>query len=275
MANLSLALEAQKKIEREEKEKDKKPRVIADPHCTVDQISIAILGLLAHNKTQDLWRLISPPQSMVNVNWQTPVNPEWVVKLAPFAYDLFVFAKNTKLAPTKVKKALAALHSQRNLTIPSHLGLVDDALDHIGLSLRTGLAMFRSLKESPSLKTKVFRVLTNHEQQMVDLTLDRVVLEWIGGDSQEGAAAQPESLPEPLPLQDKKAESATAMPDFAKGLSLEDKKPQTAALSRQNAQDFPEALCEVPRIFAHILGPAKTEKGEEEILQAANNFVAS
>ena len=70
---------------------------------------------------------------------------------------VFPFAKNTKLAPTKVKKALAALHSQRNLTLPSHLGQVDDALDHIGL-------------EFPSLKAKVFRVLTNHEQQMVDLT---------------------------------------------------------------------------------------------------------
>ena len=54
---------------------------------------------------------------------------------------------------------------------------------------------------------------------MVDLTLDRVVLEWTGDDSQEGAAAQPEANVACLPLQNNEAGSST-VPDFAKGLCL-------------------------------------------------------
>ena len=97
---------------------------------------------------------------LINVTWQSPVNPEWVAKLAGIAFEIFDFAKSTKIQGVRVKKALAALHDQRNLTLPQHLGQKDDAMDQIDLKLRVGLNMFRELKQSSTLRNRVFRNLT-------------------------------------------------------------------------------------------------------------------
>ena len=100
--------------------------------------------------------MICTPQGVINVTWQSPVNPEWVVKLSGLAFDIFDFAKNTKLLAARVKKALVALRDQRNLTLPQYLGQKGDAMDQIDLKLRIGLNMFRELKQSATVRSRVF-----------------------------------------------------------------------------------------------------------------------
>ena len=140
MAGLAAAVEMQKKLlqeQRAEAAKDKK-RFVADPCIAVNDICKSLQCFMQHHKCNDLWRLICPPQSLINVCWQTPVNPEWVVKLSGLAFDIFDFAKNTKLQSVRVKMALQALLEQKNITLPDHLGQKEDAMDSIDLKLRIG-----------------------------------------------------------------------------------------------------------------------------------------
>ena len=158
MATLAAALEMRKKLVQEQKAEAAKERRrnIADPSISVNDICNTLDAFMKHHKCDDLWRLICTPQGVINVTWQSPVNPEWVVKLSGLAFDIFDFAKNTKLLAARVKKALVALRDQRNLTLPQYLGQKDDAMDQIDLKLRIGLNMFRELKQSATVRSRVF-----------------------------------------------------------------------------------------------------------------------
>ena len=111
MAGLAAAVEMQKKLlqeQRAEAAKDKK-RFVADPCIAVNDICKSLQCFMQHHKCNDLWRLICPPQSLINVCWQTPVNPEWVVKLSGLAFDIFDFAKKYEVTICACQKGFASL----------------------------------------------------------------------------------------------------------------------------------------------------------------------
>ena len=101
MVSLAAALDMKKLLQEQKAEaaKDRK-RNVADPSISVDQICTSFESFMKHHKCNDLWRLICPPQGLINVTWQSPVNPEWVAKLTGLAFEIFDFAKNTKVCAT-------------------------------------------------------------------------------------------------------------------------------------------------------------------------------
>ena len=279
MASLAAAVEMRKKMLQEQKAEaaKEKKRNVADPAISVDQICKTFDAFMKHSKCDDLWRLVCPPQGVINVTWQSPVNPEWVVKLTGIAFDIFEYAKNTKLLGARVKKALVALHDQRNLTLPQHLGQKDDAMDNIDLKLRIGLNMFRELKQSSTLRSRVFRVLTCDEQTKVQMCLDKIILE----DSVEGGGDQcttsPAALHE-LPAPQVETPETSLVP-------VQNEAKQSLRRSLQFSPSSLGKIEELPAIFGKILA-GKCSTGIQEkmpaqaltdadILQAAMDFVPS
>ena len=277
MAGLAAAVGMQKKLlqeQRAEAAKDKK-RFVADPCIAVNDICKSLQCFMQHHKCNDLWRLICPPQSLINVCWQTPVNPEWVVKLSGLAFDIFDFAKNTKLQSVRVKKALQALLEQKNITLPDHLGQKEDAMDSIDLKLRIGLNMYRELKKSSTLRSRVFRVLTCDEQTRIQMCLDKIIMDLdTQADTETVVASPPSLLALPAPVE--------ATPD--KSLVAVSTEPMHSF--RRSLQFSPSSLqiSETPAIFGQILGakssveePAEVAKAkaltDEDILQGALEFV--
>ena len=111
MAGLAAALEMKKKLLQEQKAEAAKhgKRNVADPSISVNDISNTLDAFMKHHRCEDLWRLISPPQGMINVTWQSPVNPEWVVKLSGLAYDIFEYAKKHETFGSTCKEGLGWL----------------------------------------------------------------------------------------------------------------------------------------------------------------------
>ena len=142
------------------------------------------------------------------MTWQTPVNGSWLSKVAGLLYDLVGLAPNTKLLSSKVVKALRVLLERKQLELRPRQGSTQDILDRIDLTLRILLTMVRTLKTSPSTKTKVYRSLSIQEQQEVDMILEKVCLpaEFVsqGFDPEEGdqhvkVPVDPEGLQLALP----------------------------------------------------------------------------
>ena len=187
MASLAAALvERQKVAALERAERAQRVRLVADPLVTVQDLHRVLGHYLDFKKCSDLWSLISPPPGgPISVTWQTPVNGSWLSKVAGLLYGLVA-----KLLSSKVVKALRVLLERKQLELRPRQGSTQDILDRIDLTLRILLTMVRTLKTSPSTKTKVYRSLSIQEQQEVDMILEKVCLpaEFVsqGFDPEEG-----------------------------------------------------------------------------------------
>ena len=272
MATLQAAWDVKKAEMTAEKEgiQRQRPRNVADPSISVEQLSKTLEGYMRHSKCSDLWRLVCPPPSLPALHWHSPVNAEWVVKLCPLAFDVFGFAKNTKVQSVRLRKALADLHEQRVMELPHGLGSKDDCLDRMDLTLRIGFTQFATLKKNPNLRTKVERCLTREEQFKLDLVLEKVYM-------------PVEDCPEQLAICD--------VPRGGKEKEPEPKAKQT--MLRRSFQFSASALLhvsevpEMPDIFKKILkrdsvpevvpkspSPAFASfRSEEDLLQCAMAFV--
>lgn len=196
MAALQAILEEKKKAQASCRQNLSRFRLVADPCITVDQLQCCFESYMRHKQCSDFMRLVSPPPSVATISWQSPPCPEWLVKIAVLAYDVFAFAENTKLQSVKVKRALNALYLNRQLSYSQNLGSPESAFDRIDLTLRIGLNQFRELKVKETLKSRVFRSLPRDDQIQLEIVLDKVVLpkdaygpSFQDGDSQEMEAA--------------------------------------------------------------------------------------
>lgn len=178
MASLAAAFNARQEAIKEERSKREQARfrLACDPFVSVTQIQNALEGYMRFKNTTDLWSLISPPPNHISVKWQSPPSPEWMIKVSGLAYEILAFAGNTKLASTKVRKALCALYQGRSLSLPQNLGKPDDAIDRIDISLRIVMNQFREVKIKEDVKAKVMRCLPRDKQVQLELVLARVNL---------------------------------------------------------------------------------------------------
>ena len=273
MASLQAAWDVKRAELAAEKEVAQKLRVrnVADPAISVQQIVKTVDAFMFHNKCSDLWRLISPPPSLPVCTWQSPVNAEWLVKLAPLAFEVFHFAQNTKLQGTRVRKALATLYAQRTLELPDRLGSKDDVVDKLDLTLRIGFQQFLVVKRNASLKSKIFRSLNQEEQFKMEMVLERIVL--AEEDKQESF---PTCDKTPLAICDQKDENAEIHePKDEKAM---EKKPYLRRSFQFSAKSL-EEITKVPDIFNKILLRNKeptlalVPASEEDLLMDAMAFV--
>ena len=177
-------------------------RLIADPYISVEQIQGTLESYTWFHKCSDLWRLICPPAAMSACAWQTPPNSEWMAKCWGLVFEMLAICPNTKLASTKVKKALASMHFNKALYLSPNLGKPDDALDKLDLTMRILLNMFREVKVKDSLRDKIFRNLSKDEKIKMQMALEKVVLpkECYGVDTMDSQETEEDASAQRLAL---------------------------------------------------------------------------
>jgi len=83
---------------------------------SVGQLQNTFEQFMRYRKSTDFWELVAPPASLTIANWQTPPNPQWIVKTMNLLYDILEFAPNTKLQATKFTKLCIICSSTRACT---------------------------------------------------------------------------------------------------------------------------------------------------------------
>eukprot|EP00438_Fugacium_kawagutii_P028813 Skav222869 [mRNA] locus=scaffold2201:367669:368988:+ [translate_table: standard] len=276
-----------------------KLRNVADPLISVEQIQSAFSGFMSHKKSNDLWRLVSPPASLSQVTWQSPPSGPWMIKVAHLAFDIFQFAPNTKLLGVKVKQALHALLLQKNLSLPQNMGSTETVLDKIDLCLRIVLNQFKETKLKPNWKSKLYRSMPRDDQIILDMVLEKIQLPQDGfsgsSGSQMGSLQGEEDLggsldlvplpaPEPLlALQDGSPESSTTQAPLKRLKNLVPEAvdqvmgeaPKIFDKILKGTSQFFKQLSVAPAVPAASVPKSKAGTGfdsDEELLQAAQQF---
>ena len=167
--------------------KDVSKRVLVDPFISVDQIQTALEALVKHKKDTDLYRHIGAPTSCVSVNWQTPPHGEWMLKCCGLVWDFLSFCPNTKLASSKVRKALQQMCVNKSLSLPPYLGKPEEAIDRIDLGIRLVMNMFREVATKSTLKMRMLRSMSREDGLRLEMVLQKVHIPSgsMGFDSQE------------------------------------------------------------------------------------------
>ena len=151
-----------------------------------------------------------PPQGPVSFGWHTSPAPLWLAKVSGLLFDLLAVAKNSKLASTKVTKALHVMWKNRDLTLrTSQFTTAEDCIDKIDFMVRVLMNQLRVLKINVNMKVKVWRSLCREDQCRLDMVLERLQLpaELLQGaeedDEDEKKMVDANVLPppeEPLPV---------------------------------------------------------------------------
>ena len=175
MARLDAAFEEASMMGKDMGKRNQKVRLVADPMISVGQLQKTFEQFMRYRKSTDFWELVAPPASLAIANWQTPPNPQWIVKTMNLLYDILEFAPNTKLQASKVYKALHTLFINKSMHI-DHKLKVADAIDRMSLSLRIALSMLKTIKTNETIKGRVMRNLSNQEQVKLNMVLKKVVL---------------------------------------------------------------------------------------------------
>ena len=251
MATLAAAFHERKESMNAEvgKRQGGKFRLIADPYISVEQIQGTLESYTRFHKCSDLWRLICPPPAMSACTWQSPPNSEWMAKCCGLVFEMLAICPNTKLASTKVKKALSSMHCNKALYLSPNLGKAEDALDKLDLTMRILLNMFREVKVKDSLRDKIFRNLSKDEKIKMQMVLEKVVLpkECYGVDTMDSQETSEDTSAQCLAL--------VAVPAEHEAKPCEPLMPPKPTLKRSLcfSSSSLSGLTEMPSIFQKIM----------------------
>ena len=144
----------EKLAEAKSKKQKAQVRLLVDPNITVTAL-VAIFTAFVHFKgCSCLESLVEPPpEGPVSFGWHTNPAPAWLTKASGLLYDLLSVAKNSKLASTKVVKALHVMWQNRDLTLKVNQHTKPgDCIDKIDFMVRVLMNQLRVLKTNSSLK---------------------------------------------------------------------------------------------------------------------------
>ena len=212
-------------------------RLVSDPYISVQAIQDVLEGYVKHRKCNDLAMLLAPPPAIQNPSWQSPPSPDWMAKCLGLVFDVLSIAPNTKLAHTKVRRAIVNMWVARTIQLDPKLGKPDDQFDNMDLNLRMVMNQFREVKVKADLKQKVLRVLSAEDGIKVQMVLDKIILpkecykyEVMEDDSQEAPGYnRPEECLAIVPFEEAKA----AAPSYP--LDMKDVPGPKPALKRSYA----------------------------------------
>ena len=231
MAALEALVGDKMKLAAEEKSQKQTNRIrlIADPSITATALQSVLTSFLNYKGHKNLWLVVAPPPSgPTSYGWHTSPQGEWMVKASGLIYDLLNIAPNTKIQSTRLIKALKTMYESKDLDLEtSTTRSVQDCLDRLDFTIRVLMSQVRQLKESPSLKTKMFRNMSKKEQVGLDLILGKTTLpaELLQGDLLEeedtlNRTISMDPLPEEclslVPWQASKPSEATGKPKSGK-----------------------------------------------------------
>ena len=220
MASLEAAFEERKvQLSAENsRRQQQKFRLVSDPHISVQAIQNVLEGYVKHRKCNDLAMLLAPPPAIQNPSWQSPPSPDWMAKCSGLVFEMLSIAPNTKLAHTKVRRAIVNMWVARTIQLDPKFGKPDDQFDNMDLNLRMVMNQFREVKVKADIKQKVLRVLAADDGIKVQMVLDKIILpkecykyEVIADDSQESLGNnRPEECLAIVPFEEPKLAAASS-----------------------------------------------------------------
>ena len=77
-----------------------KPRLVADPTVGTRDLVQVLRSFLSHKGTTDLHSLVTPGK-YTKMSWKSPLDGEWLEKIASMAFDFAQVAPNSKLSGKK------------------------------------------------------------------------------------------------------------------------------------------------------------------------------
>lgn len=175
MSSLETALsEHAGDVAKRAKGKAMKPRLIADPGISVRQLMEVLRLFALHLGTKDFHCWIAPAKYM-KLNWQSPPERDFLVKVSGLAYDLAQLAPNSKLSSRKLRDALKGLLDSGD--IQNQTNRSDDKfIDNADLLVRIAMSMFRNLKRDLTLREPFLKRLRSEDALRIKLVLDRLLL---------------------------------------------------------------------------------------------------
>ena len=151
-----------------------KPRLVADPGTTHKDIMDAVRNFLNAKDTKDLASLVVPHGLRV-MKWNSTVDSDWLLKVAPLVYDILSFAANSKISGKKTGEALRKLlvgSEIKNSTNKSD----KDFVDHINMLIRIALSQYRIIKVDLKEREKTMRRLEKPDKTRFNLILEKMQL---------------------------------------------------------------------------------------------------
>ena len=236
--------------EMKSKKQRAKVRLFVDPTITVTALVAVFTSFVQFKGCSCLESLVEPPpEGPVSFGWHTNPAPAWLTKVSGLLFDLLAVAKNSKLASTKVTRALHVMWKNRDLTLKTNKHTTpSDCIDRIDFMVRVLMNQLRTLKVNACLRTKVWRSLSREDQCRLDMVLERLQLP---KELMQGAEEDDED--------EVKFTSVNLLPPPEEPLPLVtfEKKKEAAVKKHKN---FDQDIKPAPSVFSTILhgaGPAK------------------
>ena len=176
MSNLDAAIEQQGRLSKATS-KDKnlsKPRLVADPTVGTRDLVQVLRSFLSHKGTTDLHSLVTPGK-YTKISWKSPLDGEWLEKMASMAFDFAQVAPNSKLSGKKMREAISQLMDSgevKNTTAKDRKTFVDS----LDLTIRMAMAQYRQAKADLSKREIMLKRLSKDGSQRIKMVLDRLLL---------------------------------------------------------------------------------------------------
>ena len=169
----------------------KKSRTKASPWLSVSDIQTCLQNFLDDAKTNDLAKLITPPD---NVGWKTAAHVKYLSKMEPLLSRLLQVAPNTVLHSRKVREAVQNLCQEKGISTSSKRNPQDfsDWCDDV---IRMCLAQLRDLKANTQNLSRALRKGTPMENEKIRAMLDKVNFQenWSDGGGTTSNSASPKT----------------------------------------------------------------------------------
>ena len=151
-----------------------KPRLVADPSVSAKEIMGAIRIFVNAKETKDLYSLVVPG-GFRTMSWQSQVDSDWLLKVAPLCFDILEFAPNSKLQGKRVGEALKKLLDGGDIINASKKD-EKTFIDTCSTLMRIALAQFRTLKIDIQKRESVLRKLVTMDKKRIFHIIERMQL---------------------------------------------------------------------------------------------------
>lgn len=161
--------------------KPKRPRLVADPRITADDLAEVYHMYCAWKGDKDIYGLVCPPPSGPRtLAWSSKPHAAYMAKLSGLMFDMVKLAPNGKIASTRNIAGLRGL-LEKNVIVNNVPGKSSASfLDSVDSMVRILLGMYRDVKRDEKAQESIYlrtmRGCSRAERNRIQLVLDRMKL---------------------------------------------------------------------------------------------------
>lgn len=160
--------------------KPKRPRLVADPRISADDLAEVYHMYCAWKSDKDLYGLVCPPPGGPRtLAWTSKPHPSYMSKMSGLLYDLVKIAPNGKIASSRNVAGLRSL-LDNHVIINQHSKTSATMIDGVDSMVRIVLAMYREVKRDEKSQQgaypRIMRGCSKTERNRIQLVLDRMKL---------------------------------------------------------------------------------------------------